>query len=526
MSIDLDKYLALAKKPDKTSEDVNSLVYFVSDNINKVPDKSCFLDIIGSVTGAFSLIKDEKTIDTLLRVLHELSSSFTSEKQIAYCNYQFFVSYLRLGFAPKTVEYALKIISSEVTTPTFRLAAYTELTNRAIDCAEYEKAHEYALRGIELLDSIPSDIQSIYALIIYGNLLCTLSHMGTKEELDETQAIINRIIAENPDSSDIRGLSVSINIDLAAANILSQGCSKKRVSAYEDFIFRLAREFTRNSAIGQTYFHDISGDVPVLQKMLEDGYYKECAAICSGIVENNSCFSGHIDEIYSLIEQLHSIDSTLFEEQKYEKYLNRYHDVLSKLANTNASMMRRMIREEFRIHDVNAAYESLSSKYESDSLTACYNRPSFEMNAAPFLSAHPNGSLAFIDIDGLKFTNDSLGHDAGDFLLKTFVQTSISVIDNGLEKLYRYAGDEFILVSSRQADNLLELMKKLTEAFDKPFKMDKKTISISFSYGVASFVESKADDPEERLNDIVKIADRRMYRCKHKHKKLNPETVR
>lgn len=522
MTNDLEKYTKLAQKPGKTREEIKELVTFVSNNIKDNYNFKPYLDIIWFVVSSFSLISDEEVIDDLIRVVHTIESQISTENDRANCDYLFLIIHLRLGYGPKTVEYALRLISNEKATPLMKYVAYTELTNRAISCEEYEKGREFAHRGIELLDQFTGSIRNQYSIIIYGNLLCILSNTSYKKEFDEVQAKIKQIIADNPDDKDVQGLSLSINIDQACANIMSKGCSAKRVKEY----CKLFNGFVCDETAIHDYFHEINGDVPVLNKMFEAGYYKECVQICRKIVDNFNCFSGHIDDIYAIIEKLHNADSTLFEDDVYNDYLSRYLDAMKKTAANNTSMMKRMVSEEFKIYNLHSEYESIRAKYETDSLTVCYNRPSFEMNASVFMGDHPEGSLVFIDMDGLKYTNDHFGHSAGDFLLKTFVSTVNNVIDMDRDRLYRYAGDEFILITSRTPDETLKFMRSMSRKFAKPFAFNTNDINISFSYGIAAFTEGVETDEESAINSVVKIADQRMYHCKKLHKKKDPKIVR
>lgn len=522
MAFDIDKYIELSTKPGKTSEDVAELISAVSEAINENCEIAKLIELTGNIIGAFSLIYDEKLIDDLLANIHSLSSLAQTDGDKNYVDYLFMIFYLRLGYAPKTVEYALKLIDSDITLPLFKLVALTELTNKALCCGEYEKGREFAHRGIDMLGKFNEKNQNIYGLVVYGNLLCILANLNNKKEFDETQEKINRIIADNPDDTDVKNLGVSIQIDLAGANILSKGCSKRRVATYCKYF----QNFVCEELAKTDYFHDINSDVATINKICDEGYYKECAKICRTIVDNNTCFIGHFDEIYAIIEKIHKADSTLFSEEVYNNYLTRYLEVMKTTSAGNTAMMKRMIVEEFKIYDIHSEYESIRAKYETDSLTVCYNRPSFEMNASTFMAEHPEGNLVFLDMDGLKFTNDTYGHNAGDYLLKSFVSTIDAISDNTRDRLYRYAGDEFILLTSRNHVETANFIRRALRKFTKPVKFNKKDIYISFSYGIASFSESVAKEDEDPINSVVRIADKRMYECKKLHKKKAPNKVR
>lgn len=522
MALDLEKYVELSKKKDITQNDIKYLVFGASEAIKDDFDTKQAMAIVWNVISSFSLVSDEEIIDRLLDITHAIASQVTTDVEKTDCDYMLLIIHLRLGYAPKAVEYALKLISSENANALQRYVAYTELTNRALNCGEYEKGREFALRGIGLISQLDEKVRDLYSVIIYGNYLCILANLNNKQEFEETQAVINRIIDENPDNPDIKVLSVSIQIDLVAANIMSKGCSQKRVLDYAKYF----NKFVCKAVASKEYYHDINSDVTALNKLFEEGYHKECAQICSKIIDTPSCFSGHIDEIYSLIEKLHDADNTLFAEDVYSSYLTRYLKAMQKTEARNTAMMKRMVSEEFRIFDINSEYESIRVKYETDSLTVCFNRPSFEMNAAPFMQDNPGGSLVFFDIDGLKYTNDHFGHNSGDYMLKTFATEINKILDTGRDRLYRYAGDEFILLTSRNRVETANLIRRIIRRFEKPFKFNKIDLYVTFSYGIASFSESVAKEDEDPINSVVRLADKHMYECKKLHKKKAPNKVR
>jgi diguanylate cyclase (GGDEF)-like protein len=122
------------------------------------------------------------------------------------------------------------------------------------------------------------------------------------------------------------------------------------------------------------------------------------------------------------------------------------------------------------------------------------------------------GSVAvhFIDLDRFKKVNDTLGHDGGDFLLKTAAERLRSVTRVG-DVVARLGGDEFVVVqtgvsSKDQAD---DLARRLTSAVTAPMKFRGQSIIAAVSVGVALAPED-GDDPER----LLKSADLAMYKAK------------
>ncbi len=153
-----------------------------------------------------------------------------------------------------------------------------------------------------------------------------------------------------------------------------------------------------------------------------------------------------------------------------------------------------------------------------DYLTGVYNRRYFEEQYSN-LNKSSNFPLAVImgDLNGLKSINDSLGHIAGDSVLKEVAKRMLNCIDKG-NILARIGGDEFtILLSNTNEEDVKILMKSLKNINNCKFTLnaeEKSTIelSISFGYGIQKY-------PNDTLDDLMTEAESFMYRRKYYHSK-------
>ncbi|NLV35901.1 MAG: diguanylate cyclase [Clostridiaceae bacterium] len=158
------------------------------------------------------------------------------------------------------------------------------------------------------------------------------------------------------------------------------------------------------------------------------------------------------------------------------------------------------------------AEDTIRRQSYSDVMTGFYSRPYFEetmveMNSMLDLVAPL--SIIAIDIDGLKITNDTFGHDAGDNLLKKAAAILTEVFDQNTS-ISRIGGDEFCIILPNtkfsEAQEKAEQIVKATEAFNSR----KPMVPISMSVGVAS----SGDDSNEDIYSIYRRADDEMYRYK------------
>ncbi|MEC4985585.1 MAG: EAL domain-containing protein [Oscillatoria sp. PMC 1068.18] len=123
-------------------------------------------------------------------------------------------------------------------------------------------------------------------------------------------------------------------------------------------------------------------------------------------------------------------------------------------------------------------------------------------------------AVLFLDVDGFKLVNDSLGHIIGDQLLVAIAQRLRQCL-RGNDTLARLGGDEFtILVDKLQSiDDAVAIAKRIKQAFQPPFAIANHEIYSGVSIGI---VESNPDyqKPQELLRD----ADTAMYRAKRQGK--------
>ncbi len=118
--------------------------------------------------------------------------------------------------------------------------------------------------------------------------------------------------------------------------------------------------------------------------------------------------------------------------------------------------------------------------------------------------------LMFIDLDGLKRTNDALGHPAGDVLLRESA-CRIAGSTRAGDVVCHLGGDEFVVVVEPcpPADELMRLGHRVSEAMRAPILYENDRLETSASIGIAEYVAP------ESAQDLVRRADRAMYRVKH-----------
>jgi diguanylate cyclase (GGDEF)-like protein/PAS domain S-box-containing protein len=122
--------------------------------------------------------------------------------------------------------------------------------------------------------------------------------------------------------------------------------------------------------------------------------------------------------------------------------------------------------------------------------------------------------IAFLDLDNFKLVNDSLGHDAGDQLLKLAAGRLASLL-RASDTVARIGGDEFVLVLHfSEGDGMIgQHIQRLLTAIAQPFSINGREVFVTCSVGVSIYPQDGRDG-----DTLLKNADAAMYRAKEQGK--------
>lgn len=152
----------------------------------------------------------------------------------------------------------------------------------------------------------------------------------------------------------------------------------------------------------------------------------------------------------------------------------------------------------------------------TDDLTDLPNRRGFVTQAAQLVGpevADPSATLLVIDLDGFKEVNDSLGHVAGDEVIRALAQRLARACDAPEIVLGRLGGDEFaILHPGTRHDLAQECASRVGAVIGTPFDVDGITITLTASIGIAQAPRDGTD-----LSMLLRRADIAMFRAKADH---------
>lgn len=172
---------------------------------------------------------------------------------------------------------------------------------------------------------------------------------------------------------------------------------------------------------------------------------------------------------------------------------------------------RDALRRENRVLKI--AVAELERVSERDTLTPLYNRRYFltaiHHRLARFERHAECAAVVFVDVNQLKYINDSFGHAAGDFALME-VAARLAASIRSTDVAARIGGDEFGLILDQSTEGGARAqIERLGEVLSTgPALYDGNEIALSACFGVAMLQVGMAEA------DILAAADRDMYRCK------------
>jgi len=160
------------------------------------------------------------------------------------------------------------------------------------------------------------------------------------------------------------------------------------------------------------------------------------------------------------------------------------------------------------------AEEEIRSLAYHDQLTGLPNRSLLRdrMQQALAQARRQNRQMAllFLDLDRFKDVNDTLGHDAGDELLRMVARQLDSCVRQS-DTVARLGGDEFVilLTSVKNAHDPVVVAEKILQLLTRPFVLNGKEVFTSTSIGIAMYPDDGAD-----ADTLLKHADMAMYEAK------------
>ncbi|GEM_PF-6249730 len=136
-----------------------------------------------------------------------------------------------------------------------------------------------------------------------------------------------------------------------------------------------------------------------------------------------------------------------------------------------------------------------------DQLTGVYNRHSLKERLAA-MNDTDMFYFGIVDVDNFKSVNDTYGHDVGDECLK---RISVALCNNFGTEVFRYGGDEFVVISSKREDEIVRLVNEINDMLASEYEGKGIHISAGFYCPTSS---------NEQYKDYFGKADAALYQAK------------
>jgi diguanylate cyclase (GGDEF)-like protein len=185
----------------------------------------------------------------------------------------------------------------------------------------------------------------------------------------------------------------------------------------------------------------------------------------------------------------------------------------------HASILLENDRLEQTLARLTELQEQLRHQAYHDALTSLPNRAYFAEQVASALEVRSDKGapiVLFIDLDDFKTVNDSLGHAAGDDLLRTVAERVIATVRPG-DVPARLGGDEFaVLLHDAKIPQAEQVAERLLASLRQPFVLHGREVAVHASIGIATAAEGVAS-----ADELLRNADVAMYSAKGNGKRLH-----
>src|ERR1700693_3531449 len=192
-----------------------------------------------------------------------------------------------------------------------------------------------------------------------------------------------------------------------------------------------------------------------------------------------------------------------------EECISKPFDLAEVLARVHNILEVRLLYKQLEHH--NRTLESLALY---DVLTGLPNRRLL-MDRLSLAIAHArrnklNMAVVYLDLDGFKQINDTLGHDAGDALLSMVAARLVAVVRQE-DTVARLGGDEFVIVlrELRHPEGLDKLVSKVIQNVSQPYSIQGRSVNMTASIGVGIYPTHG-----EEVESLMKSADLALYEAK------------
>lgn len=215
-------------------------------------------------------------------------------------------------------------------------------------------------------------------------------------------------------------------------------------------------------------------------------------------------------QIFKPLRDLNEAISSIDVESTKQNQIANEKSVFSGIYQTLDNLSKRITDENNKNTRLN---KRIATMAYTDFLTGIPNRLAFTEKLSEAIKTYDKIAIVFFDLDGFKSYNDTLGHNFGDALLKSFTLRFKNVNDSDTF-FARYGGDEFFMY--HRYDTMIDLrswIENVASLFDQPFEVDNVEYPLDAGIGVSLYPEH-----DTSIEHLIRKADIAMYYSKKRGK--------
>lgn len=219
------------------------------------------------------------------------------------------------------------------------------------------------------------------------------------------------------------------------------------------------------------------------------------------------------NEMWSDITESGSWQGEIINQRKDGSHYNEWLSIRS-VFDHSGDKVRNYVAIFSDISDRKKAEQKIWWQAHHDSLTLLPNRSLFMQTLSQQIAETCSAQLFFIDMDGFKAVNDSLGHQKGDEVLIETAERLRQALPHS-RMIARLGGDEFVVVFNSQ-DSLASLYAagmNLVKELSKPYQCIDGALPLSASIGLAAYPQHA-----NSADELISVADQLMYKVKSEGK--------
>ncbi len=397
------------------------------------------------------------------------------------------------------IRYIDKIADLESAPPFCTAAAFSRAIDIFISCGLKGKA-EYYVDRTRFLSNFSADITDRHLMILDCNLMHAYACMGKRKEYEAERKNVSSFESFDFDP-EFKSLS---RLYVLGSEAIIDSKSLPSLEYLREFCDLMENGFF-SSSLTAAYAEVV---VPILKWVKGQIPIEKLIRYTLHMIEVADTFSDKI-EMYKVL-----IDDFKVEKPKYSFVYDEYHKVLEAYYSKSINIHRHEVIDELMSIQMEKEYKK---KALTDELTGLGNRAAYEAELEDIVMEcdkdkipPSNLTILAMDVNGLKYVNDTFGHSAGDGYIIGAASCLKQTVGN-YGHIYRTGGDEFMAIVRQTvfpADDVIMFLRKNLSDWTDNFG---NHLSMAVGFAKANEHQTLA------IDELVHLADTNMYTDKDRY---------